>query len=83
MWPTIARVAGFLLLLGTGWFYVISGLIVPQAFLFALWALWGAIVAFAVVKRHDWRYVLAAPFVAAALWFAILLAGDRFLGWTA
>ena len=81
MWPTIAKVIGFVLLLGTGFFYLVSGLVVPFPYLFFMWALWIALVAVAIVKRADWRVVLAMPFVAAALWFGIINAGGEFLGW--
>ena len=80
---TIAKVVGFLLLLGTGFFYLVSGLLVPFPYLFFMWALWIAIVGFTIVKRDDWRIVVAAPFVSGALWFAIIAAGERFLDWTA
>jgi hypothetical protein len=45
--------------------------------------LWIALVGAAIVKRDDWRVVLAMPFVSAALWFGILNAGGEFLGWRA
>lgn len=83
MWTIIAKLAGALLLIACGYLYLVSGLVVPPPYLFALWALWGAIVAIVVIKRADWRVVLAAPFAAAALWFAILWAGGEFLGWRA
>src|SRR5687768_7273750 len=79
---TIAKVIGFLLLLGTGFFYLASGLLVPFPYLYLMWGLWIAIVGFTIVKRDDWRIVVAAPFVSGALWFAILTAGERFLNWT-
>jgi hypothetical protein len=47
-----------------------------------MWALWILIVGVAFMKRADWRVVVAAPFVSAGLWFAIVWAGERFLGWT-
>ena len=83
MWPTVAKVIGFLLLLGSGFFYLVSGLVVPAPYLFILWALWLALLAFAVVKRDDWRVVLTMPFVSVGLWFGILYLGGEFLGWTA
>lgn len=82
MWPKIAKVAGFVLLLATGFFYLVSGLVVPFPYLFVMWALWVALMAFAVIRREDWRVVLALPFVSIALWFAIISAGERYLGWT-
>ena len=83
MWPTIAKVIGFALLLATGFFYLVSGLVVPFPYLLFLWALWIALVAVAILKRHDWRIVLALPVVSIGLWFAILNLGGEFLGWTA
>lgn len=83
MWPTIARILGFALMVPIAFLYVTSGLIVPGAFLFFLWALWGGLLVIAIVKRHDWRIVLATPFVAAVVWFLIVFAGSELLGWTA
>lgn len=81
--PTFAKVFGFLLLLGTGFFYLVSGLVVPFPYLFGMWAVWIVIVGVTLMKRADWRVVAAAPFVSLSLWFAIVWAGGRFLGWTA
>lgn len=81
--PVVAKVIGFILLLGTGFFYLVSGLVVPFPYLFGVWAVWIALVAFTIIRRNDWRFVVAAPFVSIALWFAIVWAGERFLGWTA
>lgn len=83
MWPTVAKVLGFVLLLGTGFFYLVSGLVVPAPYLFFMWALWLALMGIAIATRHDWRIVLTLPFVSIALWFGILYAGGEFLGWTA
>ena len=83
MWPVVAKVIGFALLLGTGFFYLVSGLVVPAPYLFFLWVLWIALMGFTIVKRNDWRIVLAMPFVSIALRFGILNAGGEFLGWTA
>jgi hypothetical protein len=81
--PIVATVFGYILLLITGFFYLVSGLVVPFPYLFFMWGLWIAIVGVAILKRADWRVVAAAPFVSIGLWFAIVWAGGRFLGWTA
>ena len=81
--PIVATVFGYVLLLATGFFYLVSGLIVPFPYLFVMWALWIALVGVAILKRSDWRVVAAAPFVSIGLWFGIVWAGERFLGWTA
>ena len=83
MWPTIARVLGFALMFPVAFLYISSGLVVPGPYLFFLWALWGALLVIAIVKRHDWRIVLATPVVAFILWFVIVFAGGELLGWTA
>ncbi len=83
VWTVMLRAIGFLLMVPVALLYVSSGLIVPTPYLFVLWALWGAFLVVMIVKRHDWHIVLASPFVALALWFAILWAGGTFLGWTA
>ena len=83
MWPTAAKVIGFVLLLATGFFYLVSGLVVPFPYLLFMWALWVALVAFAVVRREDWRVVLTMPFISIVLWFVIVNAGGEYLGWRA
>lgn len=82
MLSTVVRLVAFLLMLPIGYFYITSGLVVPGPYLFLLWAAWGAFLTMAVMKRNDWRFVVAAPIGATVLWFATLWLGGTLLGWT-
>lgn len=86
MKPRAARtmvIAGFALHLVIGFFYLGAGLLAPPPAVAGLMAVWVALLVLAVVRRrHPW-YVLATPFVAAAIWFVTLTIGDAFFGWTA
>ncbi|MGH2805921.1 MAG: hypothetical protein ACRDKT_01470 [Actinomycetota bacterium] len=80
---TILVVLGFLLHLVAGFFYLVSGLVVPAPWLIILWILWIVLAAYAVRNRHHpWR-VLGTPFVAGGLWFIYVEGGSRLFGWTA
>ncbi len=81
---TTARWVGLLLFLIVGWLYLLSGLLAPPWAVGILWVVWLImLVAIARAWRtRPWR-VLAAPVVAYAIWAAVMLAGDFFLGWTA
>lgn len=64
-----------------GYFYLVSGLVVPGYALVPLWALW---IVFAVAiwrMRSRPAVVLAVPFVAAGVWFVVLTAGGAWWGW--
>lgn len=83
--PSVAmalRVLGFVLHAFVGFVYVSSGLIVPGLFLFSLWAAWGALLALAILKRKNALYVLATPFIAAALWLVVVPGLGGLLNWT-
>ena len=80
---TIIVAIGFLLHAMAGWIYLVSGLVVPVAFLLILWTLWLGLLAWAIWQRHHpWR-VLATPFIAAAIWAAFVPGLGSLLGWTA
>jgi hypothetical protein len=80
---TIVSVLGYMLLLVAGFFYLVSGLVVPAPWLIILWVLWVALAVYAIRNRHNpWR-VFATPFVAGALWFIYVEGGSRLFGWTA
>jgi hypothetical protein len=81
--PTLATVLGFALHLVVGFFYISAGLVVPGPWLFALWALWGAMAALAVARRQQPLFVLATPFAALVLLVVVASLGGRFLGWQA
>lgn len=75
--------AGYLLLLPVGFFYLASGLVVPTLMIPVMWIIWLAFVGVAIWQRSRPWVVLATPFAAALAWAAIVSAGDAFLGWTA
>ena len=79
----VTTVVGFALFVPVGILYLASGLVVPMPWLVAVWALGVARLAYAVWRRRDPWHVFATPFVAVALWVAIVSAGDVFLDWTA
>jgi hypothetical protein len=80
---TVVTILGFLLLLVAGFFYLVSGLVVPAPWLIILWAIWVALAVYAIRNRHHpWR-VFAIPFVAGGLWFIFVEGGSRLFGWTA
>lgn len=67
-----------------GWFYLVSGLVVPiPAYLVLLlwWAVLTALLIRAAVQRSWW--VAAAPVVAAASLVIVVSVGGWLLGWTA
>ncbi|MGH3500356.1 MAG: hypothetical protein ACRDQA_05575 [Nocardioidaceae bacterium] len=64
------------------WFYVFIVLVAPWWMLPVMLAVWGAL--FAVALRSFSRrplVTLATPFVAMAVWGAVILAGGAFLSW--
>ncbi|MGY1734610.1 hypothetical protein [Geodermatophilus sp. SYSU D00684] len=90
--PDTARRGGPLVLAGlaglahlvVGWFYLAGGLVVPGPVLVPLWLAWLAAAVLLVrlaVRRSWWTPVV--PVAAALLFVAVLVAGERWLGWTA
>ncbi|MDQ4006864.1 MAG: hypothetical protein M3211_02055 [Actinomycetota bacterium] len=74
-------VAGLVCML---WLYGASGLVAPGWAVVVLVLLW--VVQFVLAIRWFNRrpyVVLAMPLVAAAIWFAAIMAGDVLLDWTA
>lgn len=80
----VVGVVSLLLLAPVGFMYLVSGLVVPGPWLYGMYALFALLVVATVwlARRGSW-WVLVGPPVAAVLWFAILSAGERFLGWQA
>lgn len=64
--------------------YAASGLLAPAWAVVAMLALWLALLVLACLwwTRHP-RRVPVVGVLAIALWFAIVSAGDAWLGWTA
>lgn len=66
-----------------GFFYLLSGLLAPPYAVASLMVLWLILLWWLIRLRHErWR-VMIVPGAAVAAWFAVLLLGDAFLGWTA
>lgn len=79
----VATVLAFLGLVPAGFFYAASGLVVPGPWLYLMWLMFIGLVVIAVVlarRRSSW--VLAVPVCAGAAWWAIVAAGEEWLGWT-
>lgn len=80
---TIALVFGVLMHLAMGMFVFASGLVAPG------WAVGGLIGVWTAGAWAIWRFrhvpeaVLVIPMAMAAIWWATLTLGERFLGWTA
>lgn len=67
-----------------GYFYLVSGLVVPGPALVLLWMFWLALAAWLVrlaVVRSWWTPVV--PVLAAAVLVLALVVGDAVLGWQA
>jgi hypothetical protein len=82
-----ALVAGWIGLiahLGTGLFYLVSGLAVPAWAYVVLLVIWLALLVVAIrLLRSRPAFTLLVPVVSAAIWFGTLSAGDAWLNWTA
>jgi len=82
--PLVVAVLAGALHLGVGYFYAVSGLVVPGYALFPLW-IWWIVLAFVLLRlalqRSWWTPVV--PLVAAATWWLLLVFGDSVLGWQA
>jgi hypothetical protein len=81
---TVAAATGMVLMLVLLPVFLASGLLAPAWAVAALTAGWVALLATGVMwfRRRPWR-VLVLPFVAAALWLAVMYVGGVFLGWSA
>ncbi|SNT49591.1 hypothetical protein SAMN05421812_107225 [Asanoa hainanensis] len=65
-------------------FYVVSGLVMPAWAVGVLVVIWAGLLAVAIAllrTRPPWTLVV--PLVAVVVWFAVVSAGDAWLGWTA
>ncbi|MDQ4004809.1 MAG: hypothetical protein M3135_00710, partial [Actinomycetota bacterium] len=71
---TVLIVLGFVLHAIAGWWYVVSGLVVPGPHLFVLWAAWIVLLAVQIVNRRRPIVVLSIPLVAGVFWVS-------FKGW--
>lgn len=80
---TVAAVLAWLAMVPVGFFYAASGLLVPGPWLFLMWLLYLALLVatFALTRRRSYL-VLVPPVLGAVLWWAIVSAGEAWLGWT-
>jgi len=84
---TGALIAGWVGLLGhlaTVAWYAASGLMAPGWAVLGLLMIWLVLLGLAIyLLRTRPVWVLAVPVLAVAIWFAVMSAGDAWLGWTA
>ena len=75
---------GLVAFLGTLAVYAASGLLAPAWAVVVLWVIWLALLAMAIWLLRSRRplYVLLVPIAAGLIWFGVLTAGERWLGWT-
>jgi hypothetical protein len=79
----VASLAGALHLV-VGYFYLVSGLVVPGYALIPLW-LWWLVLAVVLVRwavRGSW-WTPVVPVVAAVTWFVVVFGGGTLLNWQA
>lgn len=79
----ITTTVGFVLHVALLPFFVASGLVVPGAVAVALVAVWVVLLALAIKRRSDERWVFATPFVAGALLVVVPTLGELLFDWTA
>lgn len=78
-----AAVAGIAMLV-VGYFYLVSGLVVPGYALIPLWLIWLGLAWYGVRLARAASYlVLVIPVVAAVVWYGALILGEQVLGWQA
>ncbi|MDI1463200.1 hypothetical protein QEZ54_19655 [Catellatospora sp. KI3] len=80
----IARMVGLAGHLLISVWYAASGLLAPGWAVAVLMIVWAALFIASIMwwRTRPW-WVLAVPVVAAAFWFAVISAGEAWLGWTA
>ena len=79
----VAAVVAWLAMVPVGFFYAASGLLVPGPYLFGMWLLYLVLlVATFVLTRRRSFLVLLPPVIGGVLWWAIVSAGEAWLGWT-
>ena len=62
-------------------FYAAAGLLAPLWAVVALLCLWFA-AGVVIVRLRRRPAVLAVPLISAAVWFLVVTAGEKLLGWT-
>jgi hypothetical protein len=81
--PLVVAVLAAVAHLVVGYFYLVSGLVVPGYALLPLWLWWALLawVLFRLARQGSWWTPLV-PVVAFGTWLLILTAGEQLLGWT-
>ena len=84
-WQWVLGWLGLAAFLATFVFYVASGLVAPVWAIALLMVVWLALLVWTISLLRARRplYVLLAPVIAWLVWFGVLTAGERWLGWTA
>lgn len=79
---TAAAVSALVLMLPTGFLYLMSGLVVPTPDLFAMYALFAGLLVGAVLlaRERSW-WVLGVPPASVGVWFLLIRAGGQYWGW--
>ena len=82
--PLVLAVLSGLAHLVVGYFYLVSGLVIPGYVLIPLWILWLVLAAFLIrwALRRSW-WTPAIPLGAALFLVLVLVVGDQVLGWQA
>ncbi|SDS39498.1 hypothetical protein [Microlunatus soli] len=79
----IAGWAGLVLMVVPLYWFIASGLLAPLWAIIGLLTLWAACLVWGIRFRKRWPWaVLALPFGLMIIWFAVITAGERLLGWT-
>jgi hypothetical protein len=80
---TVAAVLALLAMAPVGFFYAVSGLVVPGPWLYLMWLLYLGLLATAgwLARRRSYL-VLAVPVVGALAWWSLVSLGDAYWGWT-
>jgi hypothetical protein len=81
--PWALAFLAFLAMVPVGFFYAASGLVVPGPWLYLLWLLFAVLLGVGVwlARRRSW-WLLLVPVGGAVAWWAVVSAGEAWLGWT-
>jgi hypothetical protein len=82
--PVVVAVLAGALHVVAGYFYAVSGLVVPGYALLPLWV-WWIVLAFVLLRlalQRSW-WAAAVPVVAAVTWVVVVFGGGALLGWQA
>ena len=79
---TAAGVSALVLMVPTGFLYLMSGLVVPVPDLFGMYGVFaGLLVGAALLARRRSWWVLGVPPTAAGVWFLLISLGGQYWGW--